>query len=124
MRFKEIIKKILEYLSNLSVFGFSKINKQKNVFHKIFWIFFVLIGTFISIYLSIQVISDYLSFDKITKFESIYEQPTQFPTLSFCSDLPYEFDNKSLKKEVINYCSDLYKERFGICYRFKISMVV
>ncbi len=43
--------------------------------------------------LSIQVINDNLSFDKITKFESIYEQPTQFPALSFCSDLPYEFEN-------------------------------
>jgi len=93
MRLKEIMKKILKYLANLSIFGFSKINKQKNIFHEIFWIFFVLFGTLMSMCLSIQVINDYLSFDKITKFESIYEQPTRFPALSFCSDLPYEFEN-------------------------------
>ena len=72
-------------------------------------------------------------FEKVTRTIIVYEQPTQFPSISFCSFDRNYFDGKNLQT-LINACEFNYdtscKENssnhfeaytdldFGQCYRF------
>lgn len=104
MTSKYLIKRTNEIINDCTIFGLPNIFKRENVSNKLYWLTFVLIGSLFSIYLTYSSVMDYYNFDIVTKIESIFEQPTQFPTLSFCPEDNFEFNNKKLKEHVISNC--------------------
>lgn len=116
-----------------TAYGISNILRSKRNFHKILWIFFILISTTISCWFVYDALFNFLEYKVVTLVQSVYEQPTQFPTISFCSYSKKDaFTNKKLKDIFkgccFNYDFDCqynpenYFEPFvsyyGQCYRF------
>lgn len=101
---KKILKKTLELTSNFTLLGLPNIFKRNRLLNKIFWAVYVFLSTTASIYLAIAAVNDYFEYDIITKIESNYQQPLQFPTVTFCSPNS-EFINKSLKNDLLIDCS-------------------
>ena len=91
-------KQVLALLRALTAYGVPKLINSKKVLNKIFWIFYLCISAVLSIWFINGTINDYLSYDVVTKIESVYEQPSKLPTVSFCSYSSQGFGNKSLQK--------------------------
>jgi len=136
MKNKEFRKNIAYLLSDSTAFGLPKIFRRKRVFFKVFWIIFFFMGGIASIVFVCDAINSYFDFETVTKIETKFEQPLQFPTISFCPYLGGElniFYNLSLN-QIIKDCwqnldkdcaknPDKYFEQFkspfhGKCFRF------
>ena len=89
-------KQVLALLRALTAYGVPKLINSKKVLNKIFWIFYLCISAVLSIWFINGTINDYLSYDVLTKIESIYEQSSKLPTVSFSSYSSQGFGNKSL----------------------------
>jgi hypothetical protein len=99
--------------------------RSKRILIKILWFMFILIFLFGSIYYVILNILDYLKYDTSTSIYTIYEQESEFPTISICSQdklelsieiLDFWFNNK---EQFIDIDLQVYKDSsFGKCYRF------
>jgi hypothetical protein len=128
---EKILKKTWELTSDFTLLGLPNIFKRKRLLNKIFWTVYVFLSTTASIYLVIAAVNDYFEYDIITKIESNYQQPLQFPAITFCS-ANREFINKSLKNDILLECttnffdndcrnnSNKYFEVIleGTCFRF------
>lgn len=84
--FKEIVTKTADESSIHSV---PQIFRRKNLVIKGFWIvsFFVFVG--ICSYLINSSFNKYFSYQVVTKYLIVYENPTLFPTVSICNQNPY-----------------------------------
>jgi len=126
-----ISKNLAEILSQSTSYGLPKIFQTKRMFFKLFWLIFFIGGNCVSIWQIIKVVNSYYEYSVITKIETIYQQPTPFPTISFCPDVEKAFDNKSIQS-ILESCHDtkkrdclknssLYFSSFetwrGTCYR-------
>ncbi len=131
MKLAMISKNLAEILSQSTSYGLPKIFQTKRMFFKFFWLIFFIGGNCVSIWQIIKVVNSYYEYSVITKIETIYQQPTPFPTISFCPDVEKAFDNKSIQS-ILESCHDtkkrdclknssLYFSSFetwrGTCYR-------
>ena len=131
--FNEISKKIKELLSVSTVYGVPNLMKSKRLFNKIFWILFMLAMSAASYYFINKEVISYLNFDVVTVVTREYEQPSPFPTVTFCSRGSLKFSNNLshliLNKSRFGYNSEISKDPnnhfeafmsddYGICYRF------
>ena len=99
-----IANKLNNLVSESTAFGIPNIVRRKRIFNKILWLSFVLLGTSVSIFFTIQALNDYFEYETITKIEYNYQQPLRFPTFTICPDVnPLYFDRKKLK-ELISEC--------------------
>ena len=133
MKLLRIKTKLSESLTKLTSYGIPHFLKSKNIFSQLFWLIYIIFGVGGSSWYIYDAITDYFKYDVVTKVESIYQQPLQFPTISFCAYGKNEFNEKNLKDLIISCWFNLdkdcennpnyYFESFtnqinGQCYRF------
>jgi hypothetical protein len=80
---KKLLKDARENSTIHSVF---KISKANNKFMKIIWIISSITSTTFCSYLIFKGITDYLSYDVVTKIRMIKENESEFPTITFCTN--------------------------------------
>jgi len=127
-----MLRAVLNSVSNSTAYGLPNLVKSKRLFHKLMWLFFMVSSTSASIWYIINITLIYFNYDTITVVSRIYEQPIQFPTISFCSYNFKSFENKKLS-EIILQCQfgydqtlknnlennfQLFYSYLGRCYRF------
>jgi len=136
MKIKEFSINVAHMLSDSTAYGVPKLFRSKRLFYKLFWLAFILMGSGASAYYIWDAINSFLDFETVTKIETKFEQPLQFPTISFCPYLGGEqriFNNLSLN-QIIKECwqnldqdctknPNKYFEQFesffhGKCFRF------
>ena len=105
--------------------------RSKRFLIKILWSLFILMFLFLSIYYVILNILDYLKYETTTSIQTIYEQESEFPTISICSQhesklnikvLEFWFNSKeqSFKNDLKAYNDSSY----GECFRFNSDKIV
>lgn len=115
--------------------GIPNIANSKKIFNKIFWLFYLCVFAILTAWYIVDSVNTYLRYEVVTKIERIYEQPIQFPTVSFCPVTGQKiFKNYSIFKDRLKDCSfnsdtgcmmspERYFESFihdyyGLCFRF------
>lgn len=93
---KNLKETFKENIEELTIHGLPRISKSRNRFFKFFWCSFsiasfVLCGIFIS-----QNVRAYFKFSYSSNIGFYYENPMQFPTITFCSSSS-GFENKPLQ---------------------------
>jgi hypothetical protein len=61
--------------------------KSDRLVGKIFWLTFLTLSTLGCVYFTVLDILNYLNYDTTTSIYQINEKESQFPTISFCSDI-------------------------------------
>ena len=127
------IKKIVRDFSLVSTaHGLPNIFKSKRLFNRLFWLFFVLSSSIISCYFIYLSVLAYFEYDVITIIKTEYDQPAEFPTVTFCSRINGLFDNlnqsifkemsfgydKSLINDPFNHLETFFTINLGRCFRF------
>jgi len=122
-----------ETFKSLTIYGIPNFLRSNNIFFKLLWLFYILFGGVCTFLYIFDAIVGYLSYGVVTKVETIYQQPLQFPTISFCAYSINEFNEKNLKDLIITCWFNLdrdcennpnyYFESFsnevnGQCFRF------
>jgi len=126
----EIKTKIKEIALDSTAYGLPKVVKSKRLFNKLLWICFLITSSIASFYYVAINIQAYFEYDAVTIVETAYDQPAEFPTITFCSQAPGKFndlskfkfeeisfgyeDPKSLKNDLESFFSTLK----GRCFRF------
>jgi len=98
---------IEELLLVSTVYGVPNLVKSKRLLNKLFWLCFLLVSAVICCYYIHIGIIAYLEYDVITIVKTEYDQPAEFPTITFCSRIPGRLDNL---KDINLYFSSV---RFG-----------
>ena len=121
----EAIKTVtFERLSATTFHGIPHLCREKITILKVIWILFILTSICACAYFVTKTTLNYLNHDIVTISNSINEQRSQFPTVSFCrigdslTDLPiisclFNFNNCSLNDFV-----SFNDTNYGTCYRF------
>ena len=133
MKLKEIKEKCKNLASVSTAYGISKIFNSETIFIKIYWLCFILISSCGASYYIFSDIAQYLNYEVVSLVKYQYEQPTEFPTVTFCSYSKKYFDNKNISQLIIsthlNYDFSLINsleddfesflsESYGKCFRF------
>jgi tetrahydromethanopterin S-methyltransferase subunit F len=128
---KEYKKSVQDILDKSSLQFLLSPFRSKRILIKIIWILFLLIFTIASVYYVILNILYYFYYDITTSIYEINEKQSQFPTISFCSELETNFkikilylwfNNEKLKSEYQNHL-ELYNDTtYGKCYRFNSGL--
>jgi len=126
-------------LGESAAYGLPRIFKSERIILKLFWTGFFILGSIFSVFFVIKNINNYFEYDVTTKIETKYEQPSPFPTISFCPIINNKakenpFKDKSKIKKIITECAfgqdnscgtdfDNFFESFenpylGMCFRF------
>jgi hypothetical protein len=99
--------------------------RSKRFLIKIIWSLFLVLFLFGSIYYVILNILDYLKYDTTTSIQTIYEQESEFPTISICSRIDSNFEIKiidfwfnSIEQSIDKDLQSYNDSSFGKCYRF------
>jgi hypothetical protein len=131
MKLGMISKSLSEILSQSTAYGLPRISQTKRIIFKFFWLIYFIGGSCVSIWQIIKAVNNYYEYTVVTKIETKYQQPTPFPTISFCPDFEKAFDNRSIQS-ILESCtntklrdckinSSLYFSSFetyrGTCYR-------
>lgn len=117
-----------------TAYGLPNLIRAKHFASKLLWITFIIFSSILSCYYVSTSILTYNEYKIVTVIESVYEQPAQFPTISFCSNKFYSFGFDPLSQLIQpNKCSfrydyscsknprnyfEMYYGWYGICYRF------
>ena len=80
-----IKQKLKEFGLVSTVYGIPNLLRSTRSFHKILWTCFIIISTTICCWLVYDTVLNFLDYKVVTLVHSVYEQPTQYPTISFCS---------------------------------------
>jgi len=125
-------RKILELVETSTAYGLPNISRSKRLFNKFFWVTFLVLSVTLSSYYIFSDLVDFYNYELVTTVKTDYDQPTQFPTVSFCSKYSNDEFNPLIKdSKKLNYNSDVdvtenpenHHEQFmtpyyGKCYRF------
>jgi hypothetical protein len=111
-RLKMAKEAFLEWSSRTDMNNYAKIFEYKgNILAQIIWILIFLVLSILTVVLIQQSISAYLSYGVTSTYETIYESPTEFPTITICAGSPFtSLQAKKLFQELIsNYSFDSSK---------------
>ncbi len=132
---KTMKKEISEKLLGSTAYGLPNIIRSRRLFNTIYWIFFFIMSLIGASYYIYSDIIDYFNYEVVTVIESKYDQPTQFPTITFCS-LKKNIYNSffplsppsfiAFKNEYYtwngidpsNHFESFYTVQYGKCFRF------
>ena len=94
----------LEWSSRTDMNIYGKIFEYKgNIWAQIIWIIIFLVLSGLTVVLIQQSISAYLSYSVTSTYETIYESPTEFPTITICAGSPFtSLQAKKLFQELIS----------------------
>lgn len=84
-KIKQIKEVIHEAATDSTAHSIPHIFKRRNVFLKIFWTLCLLAATGVCAWMISTSIIDYLSYDTVSKTESVLDLPAPFPTVSICN---------------------------------------
>lgn len=84
-----IVEILLDAARESTTHGIDHMFKRTNRFIQIMWLLSFLASTSVCAYYISQSITDYLSFDTVTKAEQVYVVSTQFPAVSICNVNPF-----------------------------------
>jgi len=123
---KEYLKNVKEKLLATSLQFLLSPFRTKRTLKKILNLFSISITSFLSVYLVVTNIIDYLEFDTVTSIKTIIEKQSDFPTISFCSYDKKDiqnisalwFNNENLDKDWQNHFSVYNDYVHDKCYRF------
>ena len=123
IKYEKIKEKTKELLLTTTIHGIQNIAKSSHAPVKIIWFFCLMISSGYCAYLMSISFINFFEYDVITNINTIYEQQSEFPAVSFCS-LYGPLNSTSILKCQFNLidCS-LYIETFngsslGKCFRF------
>ncbi len=120
-----IMRKLTLLFVESTAHGVSKLfSRDKRTFLRIYWMFFIAVGSSLSAWHIYDTSISYLSFQVVTKIETIMEKPMQFPTISFCPNKADFFVNASLnglfskctfslENCVLEYFEEFYTDTYG-----------
>lgn len=130
----KIKEAVLNLILESSAQAVLKFLKSKRLIQKIIWFIFLVLSTSLCGWFSFKCFLNYSKFEVFTLVETIYEQPTQFPTITFTTaDRSKPLANKSLRSIIIecwfnydkeceknpdNYFEYFYSSNMGPSYRF------
>ncbi len=95
--------KIKETLLGSTAHGIPNLVRNESKFLKVLWIVCFFISLSGCTYFLHNAIIDYFNYKKVTKIDVIYEQPTDFPTISICNNI-----ESNLTLENVNHCKINY----------------
>ena len=101
MLLKKISKILLTVIEDSSFHGLPNIFKKGRIFNKLMWAIAFLASFAYCTYLIVNSILDYLQYDHATQIKKVFEQPTQYFTIQFCSFDAKSFNNKSLSQLLV-----------------------
>ena len=121
-----------DLIKTSTAYGLPKIVRSKRLFNKIFWLAFLIASVAAASYYIFNDVADYYSFEVVTTVKTEYDQPTEFPTISFCSKWRYFYDKVvPLRKSSSTFSSDadvfenpynhhesFFSPLYGRCFRF------
>ena len=87
---KESVKNAMEYSTFHAI---PNIARTKRTSVKVMWILILILSSTVCSYLVFKTIVQYFSFEVVTKFSVVYENPTKFPTVTVCNLNPYVTDS-------------------------------
>ena len=86
----KIVKKLfIETARESTVHSLPQIFRRRNRWSKLFWVLSFLSFSALCSYMITKSFISYYSYEVVTKFETIYENPTLFPVVSFCNQNPF-----------------------------------
>lgn len=90
----EYTKQILrESAMDSTSHGIPHIFKRQNISLKIFWFICFNVSALICFFMISKTIVDYLQYETVSRTETIYEIPSEFPTVSICNLNPFQTNN-------------------------------
>lgn len=98
--FSSIKKKLFELGSSSTIHGISNILKTNRLLIRIIWIVSLLCSFSLCVSLILNSVMEYLKYDTTTDTKIIYQNPTEFPAVSFC-DLQGLAKNYTLNQTLI-----------------------
>ena len=101
-----INKRIQELGVASTAYGLPNLIRAKHIASKLLWITFIIFSLILSCYYVYNSILAYNEYKVVTVIERVYEQPAQFPTISFCSKRLTSFSFEPLVQLIQPYkCS-------------------
>ena len=109
-----------------------KVFKSKRIFHKVSWLVFLIVSTGLCAWFSLNCVASYFNHAYFTIVETYYEQPTQFPTVTFSAGIRsrplgnlssmivecwFNYD-KSCYDHPERYFESFFSTNLGLSYRF------
>jgi len=76
---------LAELALSSTIHGVSNIVKTKRLFIKLIWLFSMFISFGLCCFYTIQSINEYLEYNTLTDTKIFYENPAEFPTVTFCN---------------------------------------
>ncbi len=128
MHLNKIKNKVSELIQVSTAYGLPNVYRSKRLFNKSFWLFFLVISFMGASYYIYNDIVDYFNYEVVTTVKTEYDQPTEFPTISFCSlnslnnsilNYEYVFDgDKTVEENPNNHFESFNSSKYGRCFRF------
>ncbi len=117
--FSEMRAEIRELSIGSTAYGVPNYFKSERLFNRIFWLLFMIVFSSLSGYFIHLAVVEYLNYEVFTVVKIEYDQPTRFPTVTFCarSDENDEISDNDIKKIIHN------DTRFGYDYSVGLDPV-
>jgi hypothetical protein len=119
-------------LKTSTAYGVPHLFRSKRMFNRIFWLCFLVMSTIVSVYYVYAEIMEYFKYEVVTTAKYEYNQPAQFPTVTFCArnlgfhsnlsqlvsrDIRFGYDY-SIGVEPANHFESFSNQDHGTCFRF------
>jgi len=85
-------KEIFQLIEFSTAYGLPNIFRSKRFFNKIFWTTFLIVSMALAAFYIFNDLADYFNYEVVTTVKTEYDQPTEFPTVSFCSKRTHLYD--------------------------------
>ena len=127
-----------DLIKTSTAYGLPKIVRSKRLFNKIFWLAFLIASVAAASYYIFNDVADYYSFEVVTTVKTEYDQPTEFPTISFCSKQRHLYDiypilsrgvavfsgDADVYENPNNHHESLFSPFYGRCFRFNNNKLI
>jgi len=135
----EVKIECVELAKGSTAYGIPNLLRSKRLFNKVFWLCFLLLGSAVTSFYIYESVNEYLSFEVVTVIRTEYEQPADFPVVTFCSETngiihgpPIDMSNlskiilpkskfgydDSIGSNPYNHFESFISQDYGQCYRF------
>ena len=76
---------LVELASSSTIHGVANIVKTKHLLIKLIWLFSIIVSFGICCFYTTQSINEYLEYNTMTDTKTFYQNPTEFPAVTFCN---------------------------------------
>ena len=123
----KVKKQVAELIQESTAYGLPNVYRSKRLFNKLFWMFFLVASFAGAFYYIVNDLVDYFNYEVVTTVKTEYDQPTEFPTISFCSlgSKSIHINNESIfdsdrtvSENPNNHFESFHSLKYGRCLRF------